>query len=93
MSGFVVLNQPALELSKTPALSFPARGASPLMRERRINKSYDALFGGQLQTKFQPARKIAAQRRGNTKENMEKAESKKYFYFALCILSFAFLSS
>jgi len=31
-------NKPALELSKRPALIIYARGASPLMRERRINR-------------------------------------------------------
>ena len=48
-SGFQSLNKPALELSKRPALIFAARGASPLMRERRINGYYDALFGRKLQ--------------------------------------------
>jgi hypothetical protein len=37
-----ILNQPALELSKRPALIVLCAGASPLMRERRINGNYDA---------------------------------------------------
>jgi hypothetical protein len=43
------LEQPALELSKRPALILAAQGASPSMRERRINGYYDALFGQKLQ--------------------------------------------
>jgi len=48
-SGFQNLKQPALELSKRPALVLVAQGASPSMRERRINGYYDALFGDKLQ--------------------------------------------
>jgi hypothetical protein len=44
-----VCNKPALELSKRPALIFEAQGASPSMRERRINRYYDALFTNKLQ--------------------------------------------
>jgi hypothetical protein len=40
-SGFQNFNQPALEPSKRPALKFAAHGASPSMRERRINAYYD----------------------------------------------------
>jgi hypothetical protein len=40
-----VYNQPALEPSKTPALTLGfARGASPTMRERRVNVVYYALM-------------------------------------------------
>jgi len=45
--------QPALELSKRRQMKlFLPTGAPPLMRERRININYDALFGARLQTKF-----------------------------------------
>ena len=42
------LTKPALELSKRPALLTAARGASPSMRERRVNGGYDALCTGQV---------------------------------------------
>jgi hypothetical protein len=44
--------QPALELSKRLRMKLLQTGASPSMRERRINHSYDALFGVRLQPKF-----------------------------------------
>src|SRR5438270_12935702 len=42
-------NRPALELSKRPALIVLCAGASPLMRERRINNIYDASAATGLQ--------------------------------------------
>jgi hypothetical protein len=47
-SGFASVKQPALEPSKRPALMICARGASPSMRERRINETYDASWTGQV---------------------------------------------
>jgi hypothetical protein len=52
-SGFCKKKQPALELSKRRQMKlFLSTGASPLMRERRINKNYDARFAVRLQTEF-----------------------------------------
>ena len=46
------VKQACSRTSKTPALIVYARGAPPLMRERRINRAYDALWIGSVASTY-----------------------------------------